>query len=116
MTHLDLFTKEGDLFMLLDPMEIIRDRVRGDFAGTDSGTYGFFLDLTSLYGMIRDNVLILSSTAVLVGFISMLFVNQSKMKAEKKADVQYRLFIIVLIVAAPTLFGWAKKLFDTLLM
>mgnify|MGYP004517185269 FL=1 len=101
--------------MLLDPMEIIRDRVRKDFAGTGSGTYGYFLDLTSLWALIRDNALILASAALIFCFISMLFVRKSNVRAEKKDEVMYKLEIIILIVGAPTLFGWAKKLFDTFL-
>lgn len=102
--------------MELDPMEIIRTKLRGDFAATSGDTFGFFLDLPSLYGVIRNNVFMLTTAATIVGIGIMVFVKQSKLQAEKKEDLMFRLLIIVLIMAAPSLFHWMKSLYDTLLI
>ena len=93
-------------------MEIIKT---GNVINSEDSMDAFtLLGMDWLYHALKRNAIVIAACVIIALFISFLFVDNAKISAEKKQDIESKLLILIVICSAVTLFGWMKTFFDAM--
>lgn len=100
-----------------DPFGILKSRNYNSLGSASNTSTAFYLlDLGSLFYVLKKNALIVGVIVVTLLLVSMLYISKAEVLADRKKDVEHKLFILFLICSSVTIFGWMKELFDTFLL
>ena len=90
----------------LDPLEILEGSLG---IRTDSNSVWYLLDIPGLYDLFFMITMMTGAICLLISFIQFLLIRKRELKAEIKADIVHRMWILFL-------FGMAAAIMDALLL
>ena len=96
-----------------DPMAIITGDTNMENPAT-SGTVAYVLDFPGLIYTLQRALILVGIIGILASGAAMYFVNDSKMRAEKKQEIMKKLMVVLLASSVLTLFDILKRILDFL--